>query len=36
MEEAVALEGKVLSDMSLEEKDVYWDRAKQELNRKKT
>jgi uncharacterized protein YabN with tetrapyrrole methylase and pyrophosphatase domain len=31
MEEAVANDGKALSDMTLEEMDVYWERAKQEL-----
>jgi XTP/dITP diphosphohydrolase len=33
MEEAVANDGKALSDMTLEEMDVYWERAKQELKR---
>jgi XTP/dITP diphosphohydrolase len=31
MEEAVANDGKALSDMTLEEMDVYWEQAKQEL-----
>ena len=36
MEEAVANDGKTLSDMTLEEMDVYWERAKQELKRMKS
>jgi XTP/dITP diphosphohydrolase len=28
MEEAVAADGKALKDMTLEEMDAYWDRAK--------
>ncbi|MFM7387250.1 MAG: nucleoside triphosphate pyrophosphohydrolase [Bacteroidota bacterium] len=36
MEEAVAHDGKALSNMTLEEMDVYWERAKQELRRMKS
>ena len=34
MEEAIRTDGKTLSDMTLEEMDVYWERAKLELKRK--
>ena len=33
MEEAVLQDGKTLAEMNLEEMDVYWDRAKRELQR---
>jgi len=36
MEEAVANEGKALSDMTLKEMDVYWEQAKLELKRMKS
>jgi len=36
MEEAVANDGKALSDMTLEEMDVYWEQAKLELKRMKS
>ncbi len=34
MEEAISSEGKSLSEMNLEEMDVYWDRAKIALRKK--
>jgi len=33
MEATVSSEGKNLSDMNLQEMDVYWERAKRELQR---